>query len=1044
MKGCANCELTSPSHAIEVERTGDDAVVTYRAAAATTIGDSLVAARARPRGASRRSPRTSDGDDRYLLVRAPAELAADAPRAYRPRTWVILDDVSASRGPMELRAQADLVDAFLRELDEEDRVAVVAFDVEARQKLAPTRVLDVDRQAVRARAPGRGRRRRDRLRRPRSTRRPTLLAGVAPDDAMIVYLGDGVITSGARNLDALRAQLAGKAHFVGVGVGDGPDTQTLEALAAATGGYATTIDLADDVGWRAFDLVAALHTPRVTGLEARLVDASGALVPATAYLAVAAARRRRGARAGRQARGRGHAGRGRADRHARRRAVARSAIALGGRAAAGRLPAAAVGAAPHRGAPAREARAGRRAAVHGRRRRDARRAAPARACPTEAELREKRDEAIRQEVVALGKQYFLLSRHTSLLVLENDAMYAQYGVTKGAGDTWAPYAMPAKIPVVPRRPRSCRDVADDAELVRTPLQVFYDYGGYDGLRCVGSTRTAASSSRATSAADRPRRDAAHARAGSGSAAAPVALRDAGHRWAPRPGGGRSIGPPAPTRRSRPSEARARARRDRRRRRGGASRSRPRRREGSSRRGRDHRRARRREQQRAASVAGGERSSGPARAFGRRRPARQMGTKGYASRGADRPAAVHRRRTTARSTTSPRSSRRCSPTLSTRGARELEAGARGKAPYPIDDAAKALLERARARALPVGRLPLGRARARGRRRAPPRLAPHDRRGPRRDRVVRRHDVDAPLRRARPRRRRARSATTTSRSRSRTCRCGSPSRRTTRAGSTSRATGPRQVDARRRAEAGARRRSRSCSTFDDAGPPRRDPRRAPAPSWSRSRGAARPDGGARPGRGRSRSGSPARRSPTPSAWAHGGGAPGVVVELPAHAAGVLARRSSTARRRQRRSGATSSASGWRRSRRSSDRGGSARRVRGAAHARRRRARRPRARRAAASRPRTTDEQFAAALAPHRAASGDARALPRSPGARTPQVAGRRRLKPADGAPGSSARCGRSARSPRCPRRAPGPRPPIGSPRWAARAFDLRLIGAAASSR
>jgi hypothetical protein len=80
---------------------------------------------------------------------------------------------------------------------------------------------------------------------------------------------------------ARRAADRGQAHFIGVGIGGGPG---LESLAAATGGYATTIDLADDVGWRAFDLIAALHTPRVTGLEARLVDASGALVPAAVYV----------------------------------------------------------------------------------------------------------------------------------------------------------------------------------------------------------------------------------------------------------------------------------------------------------------------------------------------------------------------------------------------------------------------------------------------------------------------------------------------------------------------------------------------------------------------------------------------------------------------------------------------------------------------------------------------------------------------------------------------------------------------------------------
>src|SRR5207249_1200514 len=118
------------------------------------------------------------------------------------------------------------VDAFLKELDEDDRVSVVAFDVEARQKLAMTRVRDVDRKAVRASLKSEGG--------VGATDFEVALAaaakqldGVAPDDAMILYVGDGVITAGARQLDALRAKIAGKAHFIGVGVGDGPDTQTL-------------------------------------------------------------------------------------------------------------------------------------------------------------------------------------------------------------------------------------------------------------------------------------------------------------------------------------------------------------------------------------------------------------------------------------------------------------------------------------------------------------------------------------------------------------------------------------------------------------------------------------------------------------------------------------------------------------------------------------------------------------------------------------------------------------------------------------------------
>ncbi len=466
LKGCGNCEVTSPGQQVSVERAGNDAVVKLRHAG-QKIGDSFVVHVRESRKDATVAVKT-DGKDRYMMVRAAAELAAQA-REYRPRTWVLLDDVSASRGMYELKAQADLVDAFLRELDEDDRVSIVAFDVEARTKLAPTRVRDVDRRAVRQ------------LLKDEGTvggtdfgkaldAALTSLAGVAADDAMVVYLGDGVITSGPRGLDALRGKLAGKAHFIGVGVGDGPDTQTLEALAASTGGYATTIDLADDVGWRAFDLVAALHTSRVTGVSARLLDASGALVPSAAYLrspqladgeeielvaklasdATPTTLELSGTRNG---------------------AAWQQRIALGTptNSDAGFLPR----------QWAQHHIAARLLAKH-----EAVIVPPCSAnpCKTEDQLRQERDEQIRQDIVTLGKQYFLLSRHTSLLVLENDAMYAKYGVRKGGGDTWAPYAMPAKIPVVTATTAPVPDdIAADAELVRSPLQIFYDqnYDYYD-------------------------------------------------------------------------------------------------------------------------------------------------------------------------------------------------------------------------------------------------------------------------------------------------------------------------------------------------------------------------------------------------------------------------------------------------------------------------------------------------------------------------------------------------------------------------------------
>ena len=460
VRGCAGCELASPSHQIRVTKQGDDALVSYRATAAT-LGDSLVLHVRDPRNTPSVVTHTA-GADRYLLVRAPIQLPAQA-RPYRPRTWVLLHDVSASRGAPERAAQAALIDAFTRELDEDDRLAVVAFDVTARTLLAPTRVLDVDRRALATALADEGEVGATDL----GVGLAAALAhlrGVRPDDAMLVYLGDGVLTSGTTRLAALRAQITGAARFVGVGVGDGADPQALEALAASTGGYATTIDLADDLGWRAFDLVAALHTSRVTGLGVRLVDAAGALVPATAYLRTTQLAEGEELELVAQLAG----------------AAAPVALELTG----------AIEGTPwqHRialaAAPTGGARGGYLPRLWAQRHIAARLLAKhepvivppcvdAARCPTEAHLREQRDEVIRQEVVALGKREFLLSRHTSLLVLENDAMYATYGVPKGAGDTWAPYALPATIPVVATRPTVITaDVAADAELVRAPLEVF--------------------------------------------------------------------------------------------------------------------------------------------------------------------------------------------------------------------------------------------------------------------------------------------------------------------------------------------------------------------------------------------------------------------------------------------------------------------------------------------------------------------------------------------------------------------------------------------
>ncbi|HEX7700241.1 MAG TPA: VIT domain-containing protein, partial [Kofleriaceae bacterium] len=150
LKGCGNCEVKSTSHTITTERKGDDAVVTYHHAN-EKLGDSFVL---HVRDTRHRAIVATAGDagDKFVLVRSPVTLGGDGDGkrpAYKPRTWLILDDVSASRSTAELHAQRNVIEAMVGELDENDKVGVIAFDVQARQKLALTRVMDVDRKALR-------------------------------------------------------------------------------------------------------------------------------------------------------------------------------------------------------------------------------------------------------------------------------------------------------------------------------------------------------------------------------------------------------------------------------------------------------------------------------------------------------------------------------------------------------------------------------------------------------------------------------------------------------------------------------------------------------------------------------------------------------------------------------------------------------------------------------------------------------------------------------------------------------------------------------
>jgi tetratricopeptide (TPR) repeat protein len=196
-------------------------------------------------------------------------------------------------------------------------------------------------------------------------------------------------------------------RYVGVGVGKRWARGLMKAAAERSGGYFTQINPDEPVAWRAFDLFAALNTPRL--LDVKVVDAAeratflcptSALAQGEELCAVA------------------RVGPGE---------PVPEAVVISGT----------LGGRPFRKeVPVRDVAGGAGYL-------------PRTWAKWEIERLLVEDAAAnRDRIIALSKAMYVMTPYTSLLVLENEAMYAQYKVDRGRKDHWAMYSCPPTIPVV--------------------------------------------------------------------------------------------------------------------------------------------------------------------------------------------------------------------------------------------------------------------------------------------------------------------------------------------------------------------------------------------------------------------------------------------------------------------------------------------------------------------------------------------------------------------------------------------------------------------
>jgi ferric-dicitrate binding protein FerR (iron transport regulator)/tetratricopeptide (TPR) repeat protein len=460
--GAREQRLDPRSHAFTSSVEGDDLLAEFSATNHAIGDDIVVDLHPRQAPAEITLHRMNHDDGRRQLgvtLRPDLRELVDVSVGTPARDWVVLFDTSASRGPAELDAQRRFLIGLIDQLDDRDRLSLLAFDSTIRsfaEGLQP--IAAIDREALASFLT-------------QETHTGLGLSDLgaaiehaghelstAPEDGSqgeraptLLLLGDGLAHASAEDQDAatLAARMPAGSRFVAVTFGQAYDEPLLSRMAAEGEGLHMHVAEGErDMSWRALELLSTLATPRLLDIEARLLDASGQTIATQATHAST-----RSLAEGERLLLLAELGAGDAE------AVA---VELSGRisTAASR---------PGQGTSERwVAKHELPAAIE-----QARWLPRAWARAHVAALIDRGIEANADAITKLGLEHFLVTPTTSLLVLENEAMYRDFEVHRPPLDAWASYPAPDRIEVVREGP----PVVDEGELVaRTPIPMLIDYG----------------------------------------------------------------------------------------------------------------------------------------------------------------------------------------------------------------------------------------------------------------------------------------------------------------------------------------------------------------------------------------------------------------------------------------------------------------------------------------------------------------------------------------------------------------------------------------
>jgi tetratricopeptide (TPR) repeat protein len=405
LKNGAGLEVSSSSHPkLAIQKKDGDLVLDVSAKDTKPDRDvvlTLTDRKALPSQQTVGFATTTHEGAKYLLLRYRPQLSSAT--RWQRRDWVFLVETSADRDPLLARVQIDILRALLHHAQPEDTFAVLTAGTRVKAFSAkPQAVTEANVEAavkflesahlIGALDLGQA----------LSAAEPFLKAGKNPH---LVHLGSGIAAMGERREEVLAKHLPEGTRYVGVGVGRRWARSFMKMAAERTGGYFTQINPDEPVGWRAFELFATLHTPRLLDVKVSANDEDMTFLNYDNTLA-----------------------------------QGEELCAIGR--IKGSLPASVTVTGTLDGKQFVQKLGVKE--VQGK----------ADYLPrTWAKLEIDRllaEDAVKHkdQIIALSKAMYVMTPFTSLLVLENEEMYQQYQVDRGRQDHWALYPCPKKIPIV--------------------------------------------------------------------------------------------------------------------------------------------------------------------------------------------------------------------------------------------------------------------------------------------------------------------------------------------------------------------------------------------------------------------------------------------------------------------------------------------------------------------------------------------------------------------------------------------------------------------